>query len=80
MVFRGLTVLQVNSVDLYITSDIEYEQKANKSSGGMHFKELIELWMTEMPEGKWPNFVVSKPMRFGLGGLICGSLYLRVLP
>lgn len=26
---------------------------------GLRAKELVEHWMSNMPEGKWPNWVVS---------------------
>lgn len=26
---------------------------------GSRAKELVELWMSNMPKGKWPNWVVS---------------------
>lgn len=31
----------------------------NNSCGGKCFKTIIDKWMTLMPEGEWPNFVVS---------------------
>ena len=30
----------------------------NESCGGSCFKDIIEAWMSAMPENKWPNFVV----------------------
>lgn len=38
---------------------------------GLRAKELVELWMSNMPKGKWPNWVVS--------GLHCFSNHIDLM-
>ena len=33
-----------------------------KNMSGNWVRDLVNLWMTNMPEGKWPNWVVSQEL------------------
>lgn len=61
MVYYGLPFIQ--EADFPFNS---YLSKLDKPSGNS-VSEIITSWMENMPEGKWPNWMVSPYAQFSIG-------------